>query len=386
MKFSLKHLIVFVAIAAFVCGVSSYANKRIQLAERMAEEKIQIALRQAEQTAQGSLKAYSRLESERRSRQKLRAELEKMLDVLQKSRFAQSETFIYSDGGLDLKRKPKSGIVEHTILHWNLESGGNDPDTIAKQLVELGRYEIIGLSEVNRCDAFWMAIEKNWPLRYRFVVGKSGGSDPLMLVYDQRRFTLDETFDIEEVNGKQLNDGNHRAPLYVRFRSNLDFLEFGVVLNHFARGDEELRQRQAEGLREWARGRSEPIIAIGNYNFDFEFHTQQGNASFDAFLKDDVWNWIPPDPMVDSNWADDGNGKDKYPDSLFDFNFVAGAAKDWKSQCRVIVREGDFPDDEKTSDHRPVELILSRKIGSREERRKRLDDWKRARKKRRNAE
>lgn len=103
-----------------------------------------------------------------------------------------------------------------------------------------------------------------------------------------------------------------------------------------------------------------PIIAIGDYNFDYDFNTQKGNSGFDAFLKDGVWKWIQPEEMIDTNWSDDGKGNDRYPDSLLDFNFVAGAAKDWKAECRVIVREGDFPDDHKTSDHRPVELILSK--------------------------
>jgi hypothetical protein len=62
--------------------------------------------------------------------------------------------------------------------------------------------------------------------------------------------------------------------------------------------------------------------------------------------------------MIDTNWSDD-NGVDRYPDSMLDFNFVAGAAKDWKAECRVIVRDGDFPDDKKTSDHRPVQLVLT---------------------------
>ena len=53
-------------------------------------------------------------------------------------------------------------------------------------------------------------------------------------------------------------------------------------------------------------------------------------------------------------------GGGRYPDSMLDFSFLAGAAKDWKAECRVIVRDGDFPDDDKTSDHRPVELILAK--------------------------
>ncbi|MDA0991027.1 MAG: hypothetical protein O3A51_09780 [Verrucomicrobia bacterium] len=43
---------------------------------------------------------------------------------------------------------------------------------------------------------------------------------------------------------------------------------------------------------------------------------------------------------------------------MLDFTFVAGAAKDFKCENRVIVRDGDFPDDKSTSDHRPVELVV----------------------------
>ncbi|MDA9352865.1 hypothetical protein N9R03_00280 [bacterium] len=42
----------------------------------------------------------------------------------------------------------------YTILHWNVESGGNDPATVAAQLVELGDYDIIGLSEVENPAAY----------------------------------------------------------------------------------------------------------------------------------------------------------------------------------------------------------------------------------------
>jgi endonuclease/exonuclease/phosphatase family metal-dependent hydrolase len=146
--------------------------------------------------------------------------------------------------------------------------------------------------------------------------------------------------------------------LYARLKDRRNGQELIVILNHLARGNAEFRAQQAGGLREWARTKSEPIIAIGDYNFDYDFHTKKGNAGFDAFLADGVWKWIQPKPMIDSNWSDDGNGNDHYPDSLLDFNFVAGAAKDWHALCRVIIREGDFPDDDKTSDHRPVELVL----------------------------
>ena len=44
---------------------------------------------------------------------------------------------------------------------------------------------------------------------------------------------------------------------------------------------------------------------------------------------------------------------------MLDYAFVAQGAKDWEANCKVIGRDGDFPDDETTSDHRPIELLLS---------------------------
>ena len=70
--------------------------------------------------------------------------------------------------------------------------------------------------------------------------------------------------------------------------------------------------------------------------------------------------WVRPVELIDANWSDpDGDGNDNYPDSMLDFAFVAGPANDWNPVCRVIVREDDFPDDDTTSDHRPIELRLT---------------------------
>ena len=116
---------------------------------------------------------------------------------------------------------------------------------------------------------------------------------------------------------------------------------------------------EAKALRLWAADQELPIIGIGDYNFDFDFPTRRGNPAFDEFHLDYVWYWVEPEKLVDTNWSDrDGDGIDDYPHSCLDFMFVAGKAKLWQSRSRVIVREGDFPDDDKTSDHRPVELVM----------------------------
>lgn len=252
-----------------------------------------------------------------------------------------------------------------SILHWNIESGGNDPELIAEQLFDLGVYSIVALSEVDDHETIVSKYNHRWSDRYKVVLGDTGKSrgdyadDRLLVLYDRHRFKRVESIEMSEVEGIQLNDGRHRSPLLVRFTDRLNGLEFAVIHNHFARGNAELRQSQARGLREWARNKSLPIICIGDLNLDYDFNTQQGNKAFDEMMKDGVFKWIKPDPFVDTNWSDrDGDGKDNYPDSMLDFSFVAGEAKEWDAECNVIVRDGDFPDNEKTSDHRPVELIL----------------------------
>ena len=77
-------------------------------------------------------------------------------------------------------------------------------------------------------------------------------------------------------------------------------------------------------------------------------------------MRDNVWEWIQPEELIDTNWFDrEGDGEDDYPGSLLDFSFVSGAAKTWSCTSRVLVLPGDFPDDQETSDHRPVELIVN---------------------------
>ncbi|MEQ1904621.1 MAG: hypothetical protein ABL888_10575 [Pirellulaceae bacterium] len=94
---------------------------------------------------------------------------------------------------------------------------------------------------------------------------------------------------------------------------------------------------------------------------DFDFPTCKGNESFAELVRDNVLEWVEPKPLVDSNWADrDKDGKDDYPDSILDGAFVAGAVKTWKASSSVIVTDGDFPDDDKTSDHRPIVLRIEK--------------------------
>ena len=243
------------------------------------------------------------------------------------------------------------------ILAWNLESGGNDPELIAQQLSELSGYDIYCLSEVHAKN--FKLYANALPSGFVAVNSTLGGGDRMQILFDSNRFELLQQKELHEHGDYKLNNGNHRSPMFVRLKDRESSIEFIVMTNHLARRNAELRKQQAVGMREWARDQNVAVINIGDFNMDFDFHTRQGNSAFPEMIRDNVWTWIKPEEFIDTNWADpDGDGKDNYPDSMLDFAFVSGPAKDWNPICKVIVRDGDFPDDRTTSDHRPIELRL----------------------------
>ncbi|MCY2973866.1 MAG: hypothetical protein NTW52_04270 [Planctomycetota bacterium] len=245
-----------------------------------------------------------------------------------------------------------------SVLAWNLESGGSDPAVIAQQLKDLGAHDIYCLTEVDP-----KTFEQNASSlgsKYEAINGNTGRDDRLQIIYNKDRFELLEQKELMEYRDFILNNGNHRSPLYARLKDKATGLQFIVMTNHLARGNAELRTKQAIGLREWARDQNVGVINIGDFNMDFDFRTERGNEAFPEVLRDNIFTWVRPAVLIDTNWADkNGDGLDEYPDSMLDFAFVSGPAKDWKPVCRVIVREGDFPDDQATSDHRPIELKLT---------------------------
>ena len=246
----------------------------------------------------------------------------------------------------DIKWETGKGILN--LVAWNVESGGNSPQIIAKQLQDFSGCDIVALNECGRKNVpfYNTALGAN----YQAFISQTGGADHLVILFDTERFELLEQKEMASYRQHLLNNGTHRSPIYVRLKERKTKLEFIFMTNHLARRDESLRRRQAAGLREWARDISTPIIAMGDFNFDYNFRKRKGNESFSEFMKDNVWQWVTPDPLIDTNWS--GRVKDSYPDSMLDFVFVANGFKKIKSKSSIIVREGDFPDSHLTSDHR----------------------------------
>jgi endonuclease/exonuclease/phosphatase family metal-dependent hydrolase len=271
-----------------------------------------------------------------------------------------------------------SAAGELKLIAWNVESGsptlerptvGSDPATIAGQLEKLADHDIVALSEVRPSAGkqFVDALSKGASETFLSVMTATGQDDRLLLAWRASRLQLLDAFELHRHGDFPLNtvdeesgEWTHRSPLVGRFKDRETGVEFLCVVNHLARGDESVRNRQAIGLRKWAESQPLPVIACGDFNFDWLFATERGNAAFDYFLEEGVWTWVRPEKLIDTNWMDvepharEKDRKDAYPDSMLDFVFVAGAAKEWSPKSWVVVREGDFPDDWMTSDHRPM--------------------------------
>jgi len=272
------------------------------------------------------------------------------------------------------------------LLAWNVESNRpgarpvSDPEVIAARLEALSggrdtRAAIVVLSEVDprTVPAFRDAVVRGGGGRLEAVLSASGGfrdKDSVLVLVDTERFRVEDTYEIHRHGGISANmlvseagedEGTLRArsPLALRLVDRVGGAAFWLVAVHLARGEEALRTDQARMLCRWAADHHEPLILAGDCNLDFDFHTRRGNAAWQVFDDSRVWRWLEPDPLVDTNWADDrsappGERRDRYPDSLLDFIFVANGATSWAGESDVIVEQGDFPDDDATSDHRPV--------------------------------
>lgn len=236
-----------------------------------------------------------------------------------------------------------------SILAWNVESDGNDPDVIAKRL-ETFNDDVICLSEVHpeNVERYESALESYTPM-----LSRSGGNDRLMILASPR-FRI-----LERIEHDEINDGRHRAPLSMRLQDEVTGTRFIVMTAHLARGNADFRTEQAHRMVEWARNEADPIIAIGDFNMDYEFQIEKGNDAFVEIVRDGVFRWLAPVPLADTNWFDgNGDGRDDYPGSMLDFAFAANGALEWDIDASVIVEQGDFPDDDATSDHRPIRALI----------------------------
>jgi endonuclease/exonuclease/phosphatase family metal-dependent hydrolase len=195
---------------------------------------------------------------------------------------------------------------------------------------------------------------------YRFFGSWTGGDDRLAMIFDSDRLKLSFEGELYNIGPIEVNDFRHRSPQLAVFQDRTNDKPILLVNVHLARGNAELRRMQALGLSQWAISSTGPALVIGDCNFDYNFVTETGNDAFEAVEKVGALTWAKPAKLVDTNWYDgDRDGQDDYPDSCLDFAFYSKLPDGATVRSQVIVRDGDFPDDETTSDHRPLSVTFN---------------------------
>ena len=121
------------------------------------------------------------------------------------------------------------------------------------------------------------------------------------------------------------------------------------MVNHLARGKRDVRHDQARKLNAWARQQTEPLIAVGDYNFDYQVGGSRRDRGFYEMTEDRVFEWVKPDPLVPTH------SSERYR-SVLDFVFASGEAKRWRARSWVVKCHADDEcgEDHRTSDHFPV--------------------------------
>ena len=165
-----------------------------------------------------------------------------------------------------------------TVAGWNVGLDDADVDTIAARIAEFDGVDLWGMAEVNRTDAarnLEPAAEEGEPGDFAAVVGHSGDAMRLVALYDDTRFDLLEWYEVDEIN----TTGNARAPLVLHLRDTMSGEQFLFMVNHLYRSRDAERHKQAQLLNDWAEQQTLPVIAVGDYNFDWEVEGRQARTT-----------------------------------------------------------------------------------------------------------
>ncbi len=266
---------------------------------------------------------------------------------------------LFVAGSILLASANMAATKDYSFVTWNVENWGtSDPARNATQLRDhFDNVDIFGLVEINRDADFALYadyVARDESGKYFVIPGTTGNNIRLGIFFREDKFEVIDSFELVDL---QFGNGG-RAPLAGHMRDKATAQEFLFVVNHFHRGNEKKRLSQAIGLREWAKTQTLPVVAVGDFNFDFDVDISVGNVAYDAFIDGDTFKWLKPAEIVATNWSDTRpqDGKNDY-NSVLDFIFVAGNGV--KGSSTILVRNNDFPDDDYTSDHRPIVSLVT---------------------------
>lgn len=246
--------------------------------------------------------------------------------------------------------------VTFTAVGFNVESGGSDTQIVADQVVAAVQGESLwGFEEVQNQTAATILMaavnDAGSDQDFQYVYGTTGWEDRLVLAWDNTRFEL--------VSSEELNDinigGTARAPLVGHMRERSTGTAFLFVVNHLWRTDNDARHEQGTMLNAWGAQQIDPIVMVGDYNFDWKVDGTGHDIGYDNLTANGVFVWVQPDPIVMTECNAGYN-------SLLDFTFLGGGAKSWPATSEILNRDDDYcshRNQDINSDHRPVKTQLT---------------------------
>ena len=248
---------------------------------------------------------------------------------------------------------------EIMVIGWNAESGDANPDIVANRIEEIDGCDIWGICEVlnsSWASKFEDAAEVDENAVFESILGSTGGGDRMQIIYDSDRLELLSDFELHRINVS----GTVRSPLTAHFKIKGTNIEFLFIVNHLYRTKSERRYEQARLLNCWASKQNLPIIAVGDYNFDWDVDCGDLNhdKGYDEMIKNGHFNWIQPKKLKKTQANPNFN-------SVLDFIFLGGNSWTWKAKSSILQRDindildNHLTDDDQMSDHRPVQATIT---------------------------
>ncbi|MCB1050027.1 MAG: endonuclease/exonuclease/phosphatase [Acidobacteria bacterium] len=238
------------------------------------------------------------------------------------------------------------------VVSFNVESGQANIDTLTEFVADEQGCDVWGFAEV--LDAHWAerleeAAEVGESANFEEVLGTTGREDLLLIVYNTQRLELLKSFELDHINVR----GRVRAPLVALFKDLQSGQKFYFMVNHLYRGNAEGRHLQATLLNTWGKSAKLPVIAVGDYNFDWEVQNgdQVHDLGYDNMIKDHVFTWVRPPKLVKTHSHPDY-------DTVLDFVFLSEQAQSWPARAEIVEGVNGPLDDLFRSDHLPIRAVI----------------------------
>ena len=230
---------------------------------------------------------------------------------------------------------------------FNVESGGADVQVVADEVVAANAgIALWGFVEVQ--DEKWADLLADASGGLDYFYGTTGWEDHMVLAWDPEVVVVEQ---IEELHWINVG-GTVRAPISGTFVDRATGTAFLFVVNHLWRTEDALRHEQAELLHDWVAEQTLPAIWVGDYNFDWDVPSDGAashDAGYDSLTAGGLVEWVKFDPLEKTQCS-------SYYNSVLDFTFVSGAAREWAAFAEIPPLPADYctTDTLDRSDHKPV--------------------------------